>query len=253
MKNLFLFLLLTAVIAACQPGRETPAADLNPASEGFDWEHSDPAAIELADSIMKAQGGRRAWDETRYISWHSSENRKLVWDKRESRVRIESLTDSIIFLLDKKTGNGRVSVRGVELTAPDTLAKMIKRGEDIWVSDSYWLLMPFKLKDAGVTLKYLGEDSLRNGGLGNVIELTIRKTNAASANRYFVYVDRSDNLVKQWAQIELTAQDKPSTVWAFDNYKKYGKLLLSADRSDGNGPGNVKVDETLPNEIFTEF
>lgn len=228
-------------------------ADLNPAVEGFDWEHSDPAAIELADSVMKAQGGRKAWDETRYISWRSSENRNLVWDKHESRVRIESLSDSTVFLLDMKTGTGRVSVRGGELTEPDTLAKMLEHAKNSWTSDSYWLVMPFKLKDAGVTLKYLGEDSLRSGSPCNVVELTIRHANTSSVNKYFVYVDRSDNLVKQWAQVELSAPNKTMSVWPFDNYKKYGNLLLSADRSDGNGPRDVKVDSTLPNEIFTEF
>lgn len=253
MKNLLLFLLLSTVVTACQSSKETPVADLNPAVEGFDWEHSDPAAIELADSVMKAQGGRRAWDETRYLSWHSSEGRKLLWDKRESRVRIESLTDSTIFLLNMEAGTGRVSVRGVELTEPDTLAIMVKRAEDIWANDSYWLVMPFKLKDAGVTLKYLGEDSLISGGLCNVVELTSRPANTTSITKYYVYVDRSDNLVKQWALLELATQDKASSVWPFDNYKKYGNLLLSADRSDGKGPRNVKVDETLPNEIFTEF
>ena len=86
-----------------------------------------------------------------------------------------------------------------------------------------------------------------------MVELTIRPANTTSITKYFVYVDRSDNLVKQWALLELAAQDKASSVWPFDNYKKYGNLLLSADRSDGKGPRNVKVDETLPNEIFTEF
>jgi hypothetical protein len=253
MKNLLFFLFVLVGATACQLNKEMPIEDLNPAEEGFDWEHSDPAAIELADSVMKAQGGRRAWDETHYLSWSIFGKRNLVWDKQRARVRIESLPDSTIYLLDLKTGKGRVQVQGVEITVPDTLGDMLKRAKSIWTNDSYRLVMPFKLKDTGVTLKYLGEDSLANGDLCNVIQLTFQNSGKTQENKYHVYVDRRDNLVKQWAYFESASQGTATSVWPFDNYKKYGSLLLSADRSDGNGPKNVRVDETLPAKIFTEF
>lgn len=253
MKSPFFFLLMLACVTACQRNREIPTADLNPAAEGFDWEHSDPAAIELADSVMKAQGGRNAWEETRFLSWSFFGSRNLVWDKQKDRIRIESLADSTIYLLDLKAGKGRVRVRGVELTESDTLGEMLKRAEQMWTNDVYWLIMPFKLKDTGVTLKYLGEDSLANGDLCNVIQITFQHVGNIPASKYHVYVDRRDNLVKQWSYFELASQATATAVWPFDNYQKYGRLLLSADRSDGNGPRNVKVDEALPNEFFTEF
>ncbi len=121
MKNLFLPLLLSVVIVACQSPKQEITLDANPAAEGFDVEHSDPAAIELADSVMKAQGGRKAWDETRFISWNFFGRRNLVWDKQEAKVRIESLPDSTLYLLDMKTGTGRVRVRGIELTEADRI------------------------------------------------------------------------------------------------------------------------------------
>ncbi len=114
-------------------------------------------------------------------------------------------------------------------------------------------MMPFKLKDSGVTLKYLGEDSLKNGAPCNIIQLTFENVGSTPDNKYLVYVDRKDNLVKQWAYFELASQDTASSVWPFDNYKQYGKILLSANRSDGKGPKDVTVDDTLPAEIFTEF
>lgn len=225
----------------------------NPPAAGFDLDHSDPAAIELADSVMKAQGGKKAWDETRYISWNFFGRRNLIWDKQASRVRIESLPDSTIYLLDMKTGKGRVRVRNVELVEADTLEKMLKRAERIWINDSYWLVMPFKLKDTGVTLKYLGEDTLSTGKSCNVIQLTFANIGSTPENKYHVYVDRSDNLVKQWAYFEKASQDSASSIWPFDNYKRYGTILLSADRSDGKGPKAVRVDTTLPDELFTAF
>jgi hypothetical protein len=248
-------LIAIVTLIGCQRNDENThnQGDQNPAAEGFDFDHSDPAAIELADSIMIAQGGRKAWDETRFISWNFFGRRNLVWDKHKSRVRIESLPDSTIYLLNMKTGQGRVRIGKVELTEADTLKKMLERAERIWINDSYWLVMPFKLKDTGVTLKYLGEDSLATGKFYNVVQLTFQGVGTTPENKYLVYVDRSDNLVKQWAFFEKASQDSASAIWPFDNYQQYGKLLLSADRSDGKGPRSVKVDENLPDTVFTEF
>jgi hypothetical protein len=240
-------------MACQQKQQDNISAEENPPAEGFNMDFSDPAAIELADSVMRAQGGRTAWDQTRFISWNFFGRRNLVWDKQEARVRIESLADSTLYLLDMKTGKGRVRVKGTELTEADTLKTMLERAEKIWINDSYWLVMPFKLKDSGVTLKYLGEDTLQTGGFCNVLQLTFSNVGSTPENKYNVYVDRKDNLVKQWAYYENATQDTSSAIWPFDNYKRYGKILLSADRSDDKGPKNVSVSDTLPDALFTEF
>ncbi|NBP68337.1 MAG: hypothetical protein EBR30_25525 [Cytophagia bacterium] len=240
-------------MACQQKQQENTLTEENPPAEGFNMDFSDPAAIELADSVMRAQGGRAAWDQTRFISWNFFGRRNLVWDKQEARVRIESLPDSTLYLLDMKTGKGRVRVKGTELTEADTLKTMLERAEKIWINDSYWLVMPFKLKDSGVTLKYLGEDTLQTGGFCNVLQLTFSNVGTTPENKYHVYVDRKDNLVKQWAYFENATQDTASAIWPFDNYKRYGKILLSADRSDDRGPKNVSVSDTLPDALFTDF
>lgn len=255
MNRIYPHLILVLLAFACQQHQsDNKAASLdNPPAEGFNLDLSDPAAIELADSVMWAQGGRAAWDETRFISWNFFGRRKLAWDKQEGRVRIESLPDSTIYLLDMKTGKGRVRIKNTELVEADTLGKMLKRAERIWINDSYWLVMPFKLKDSGVTLKYLGEDTLQTGGFCNVLQLTFENVGSTPENKYHVYVDRKDNLVKQWAYFEKATQDTASAIWPFDNYKQYGKILLSAERSDGRGPKEVSVNDALPDALFTEF
>lgn len=130
---------------------------------------------------------------------------------------------------------------------------MLDRAKGIWINDSYWLLMPFKLKDTGVTLKYLGEDTTATGTKCNVLELTFKEVGNTPENKYRVYVDLKDNLVKQWAYYKDAAQDSASQVWPWDNYKKYGDILLSADRSDNKGPRDVRIDEKLPDKVFNEF
>lgn len=255
MINRFLLAILFVItIWACQqPAQESEEMIGNPPAEGFNFEGSDPAAIELADSIMEAMGGRKNWDATRFISWNFFGRRNLVWDKATGRVRIESPNDSTIYLVNVQTGEGRVQIKGQELTEPDSLTKMIDRAKRIWINDSYWLVMPYKLKDSGVTLTYLGEEMNRNGELCNVLELTFNEVGVTPENKYQVYVGIRDNLVNEWRYFQRAAQDSASAIWPFDNYKKYGNILLSADRSDDRGPKNVSVDSTLPDAVFSEF
>lgn len=239
-------------MVSCKPNNGDDVGS-NPPAPGFDLAHSDPAAVELADSVMEAMGGRKNWDETRYISWNFFGRRNLVWDKKDGHVRIESMPDSTIYLVNINDMTGRVQIKGQELTEPDSLQKMLAKAKSIWINDSYWLVMPYKLKDTGVRLKYLGEDTTLSGLKANVMELTFENVGDTPNNKYRVYVDLKDNLVKQWAYYQDASQDSASQVWPFDNYKRYGKILLSADRSDNRGPRDVRVDEKLSPETFREF
>lgn len=250
MKLPIFFLALSLFIYSCD-NRKNPSMG-NPPSEGFDLAHSDPAAIELADSIMLAMGGRENWDNTRYISWNFFGRRNWVWDKKTNRVRIESLKDSIIYLANVNSDEGRVQVRGQELKETDSLKKMLKKAKSMYFNDMYWLAMPYKLKDSGVTLKYLGEDTLK-GNRYNVLQLMFSQVGDTPENKYKIYVDVKDKLVRYWSYYKDYRQDTASFTRPWDNYQKYGTILLSGDRSDGGGPKSVKVDETLPEKLFTEF
>ncbi len=254
MSNPIYFVLLVLAVWGCgQRQSNLDAAEGNPPAEGFNLMESDPAAIELADSIVLAMGGRKNWDNTRYISWNFFGRRNLVWDKQGERVRIECLPDSIIYLVDIKGMTGRVQIKGQELTAPDSLKKMLSRARSIWINDAYWLVMPFKLKDTGVTLKYLGEDTLTSSERFNVLQLNFENVGDTPQNKYKLYVDIREKLIRYWSYYAKEDQDSASFTRPWDNYQRYGNILLSADRSDGGGPKNVKVDEQLPDAVFTEF
>ena len=41
--------------------------------------------------------------------------------------------------------------------AGDSLTKLSKMAKSMWTNDTYWFLMPYKLRDPGVNLKYGGE------------------------------------------------------------------------------------------------
>jgi hypothetical protein len=236
-------------LSSCAPAYRD---DINTPEEGFDLAGSDPAAVELADSIMSAMGGRTNWDNTRFLSWSFSGRRKLVWDKHNGRVRIESPEEETIYLINVNTMQGRVQIKGREILGDSTQA-LLQRARSIWINDSYWLIMPFKLKASGVTLRYLGEDTLMNGGTCNVMDLTFSDPENLPNSKYRIFVDLKDNLVKQWSYYKRADQDSATFIRPWDNYKKYGDILLSADRSDSSGPKEVRVDTELSDKVFTEF
>lgn len=244
-------LTISLLLAACNKKATEVPAEINPAAAGFDLAHSDPAAVELADSIMAAMGGRAAWDEVRFISWEPEPGRTLVWDKHAGRIRMETQADSTIVLLNVRTGTGRVRSANREITQPDSLRKSLSRAKKSWSNDSLWLVLPFNLKGNGITLRYLGEDTLMAEGTKcNLLELALDQ--AQVKDRYLLFVDLKDNLIKQWAYVN-NPQEKPVFIRPWDNYKKYGSILLSADRTDHIGPKGVRIMDQLAGTTFTEF
>lgn len=259
MKQLtYLFIaILSILLFACTPNSKTAnentTTDENPPAAGFNQAASDEKAIHLADATMKAMGGRAAWDKLHYVAWNFFGARDLVWDKQMGRVRIDFPRDSSIYLINVNTMEGKVLRKGEEMTQPDSLKKYLGIAKSIWINDSYWLVMPFKLKDSGTTLKYLRQDTIKGGATAEVVELTFENVGDTPNNKYEVFIDKSDTLVKQWAFFREAAQDTASAVWPWDNYKDYNGLMLSGDRSDDKGPKNIRVYDTLPNAVFESF
>ena len=224
-------------------------ADLNYPSPGFDLEGSDPLAIVLADRVMSAMGGREAWDKTRYLKWNFFDRRYLLWDKVAGKVRIEIQKKDRVILLDLNKLTGKVFQEGIELSNPDSIAFYLSKGEKIWMNDSYWLLMPFKLKDTGVTLTYLREDMTQSGELSDVLKLTFENVGATPENAYWVWISKDQDLIKQWAYFKHFTDTLPQFVSPWDDYKKYGEILLATGRGWRNIT-DVAVLSSVPLNIF---
>ncbi len=246
----FLVLVVTCLWIACSP---RTASDLNPAADGFMATASDAKAIQIADQVMMAMGGRKAWDDTRIIAWNFLGKRHLIWNKHSGDVRITSPVDSTIYLVNIFDGTGRVKVGESVVTDPEQKNDLLKKAKRYWINDSYWLVMPFKLKDSGVTLKYLREGKTEIGAPAHVLELTFDNVGVTPNNRYEIWVDQSDHLVKQWAFYRERHLKEPRYVRPWDHYREYNKILLSADRSDKYGPSHVVVLDELDTSVFNDW
>lgn len=246
----FCLILLSLLFQMCR--QEAPAETSNPPMEGFNLTGSEPKAVQLADSVMEAQGGRQNWDQTRFIIWNFFDARRLYWDKFTGNVRIENLKDDTKTLVNINSGKGKVFKNGAEVTQPDSLAKYLKEGKEAWINDSYWLVMPFKLKDSGLTLHYIGEDTITGGKPAHVLELTFQNVGVTPENKYRVYVDKNSYLVSQWAYYPKATDKEPAFVMPWLDYQTYGNIKLSGDRGKAKLTGIQVLDE-LPETVFTSF
>ncbi len=237
---------------ACSSSQKFTYKDVpNTPMPGFDLQHSDPAAVALADSVMKAMGGRNQWDMTRFIRWTYLGKRALIWDKQNSKARIDFMDRDLRVAMDLNNMTGAVRKDGALLTQPDSLKKYLQLGKEIFLNDAYWLVMPFKLKDAGVALRYLGKKENQVGALCDVLQLTFNGKAAAPQNKYLVWINPSSHLITQWAFFEKETDEKPALITPWQDYRALGHIMLSTSRGEFRSLAPLGVYTAVPDSVFT--
>ncbi len=127
---------------------------------------------------------------------------------------------------------------------------MLDSGEAAWINDSYWMFMPFKLKDSGVTLKSLGAGRMTDGRQAQVLQLTFHEVGRTPENKYHVYVADDSGLVEQWDYYASASDPEPRFQIPWHNWQRYGAILLSDDRGE-NGHTQLGVFDSLPPSAYT--
>jgi hypothetical protein len=206
----------------------------------------------IKTKVITAMGGQKAYDKTRYISWNFFGSRNLIWDKNKGRVRIDNLKENTVMILNINEKTGKVLRKGVEVTNPDSVSKYLEDARKIWINDSYWLVMPFKLSDEGVTAKYLGKSKTEDGKSAEILELTFEKVGVTPNNKYHIFFDDETGLVSQWSHFSNFSDEKPRFTMPWKDYQKYGKIMLSGDRGTRK-LSNIMVFDKLDETIFSDF
>lgn len=227
----------------------TLSAQNNPAMPGFDRAGSDERAIAIADEVMAALGGYPNWDATRYVTWSFFGRRTHVWDKHTGNLRFDS--EEMLVLMNLNSLTGRVFKGGTEVTDDAERAEALERAHGAWINDSYWMFMPFKLKDSGVTLEYLGDGQTQAGAEADVLQLTFHDVGRTPQNKYRVYVDKQSRLVTQWDYYPKAEDPAPQFQIPWNQWQRHGRILLSADRGERQHQ-NVAVFDELPDSVFTD-
>ncbi|MBI4531873.1 MAG: hypothetical protein HY709_10200 [Candidatus Latescibacteria bacterium] len=230
MKLLIKRLLAWCVIILTMP---MPGSPLGAAQPG------DVRALQVADAMMEAMGGERAFHNTRYLRFNFAVEREgrpavvaeHLWDKHTGRYRVQwavgnDTTCTVLFTIKSRTGkayrNGQ-EIGGAELE--EVLQKAYAR----FINDTYWLLMPYKWRDPGVRLSYVGEK--REGDITyDVVTLSFEENiGLTPKDRYWGYVNRETHLMEKWEYVLRGANDPP-TPFLWKNWRTYGKIRLSDEK-----------------------
>lgn len=251
MKKLFALGILVLLMASCGASSDQKQVDNgNPAAPGFNMEGSDEKAIAIADEVMDAMGGREAWDNTHYVCWTFFGRDALVWDKWTGNVRIDA-GNGMTYLTNINDETGRAFMNGEEVMADaDSISGLMQRAKSTWINHSYWLVMPFKLKDSGVTLTYAGEEATEDGRIADKLKLTFEGVGRTPQNMYYVWVDKEKKLVSQWAYYPTADAEEPRFTMPWLEYNAHGDILLSTSRGQAKMEDIMVFDE-LPGTVFT--
>ncbi|WP_162055478.1 DUF6503 family protein [Pontibacter pamirensis] len=195
-------------------------------------------------------GGRHAWNSTRYLAWTFNDQYQ-IWDKKKGRFRWEM--GNIVAVIDTKTKDGKVYVEGQELQDPEEKQKLLEQTYARYINNSYWLVMPFKLQDPGVSLKYIGEETTMDGASADVLEMTFDEVGLTPQNKYRVWVDQEKGLVTQWAFFRNYTDEAPTFTRRWSGYKDYGKVKLASDRSNPQSDFeifHISSPSSVPDRMF---
>ena len=197
---------------------------------------SDPKALAVAERVSQALGGEAAWNATRFLRFDFAVeaegqvrfSRAHTWDKWTGRYRLQGKTkegQAFVVLMNVNTKQGAAWVDG-QAVEGEALKKQLENGYAAWVNDTYWLIMPYKLRDPGVSLAHVGQEA----GCDKIL-LTFDGVGLTPKDRYWVWVNQKTGLVDRWDFV-LKGEPGPATTFEWKGWKAFGKIQLADDRRD---------------------
>lgn len=219
---------------------------------------ADEKAQKIADQVMDALGGRDRWDRARFVHFTFSRQGKsldITWDRYDGRYRLEATNDAglpFVVVMNLKTRQGNAVLDGRPLEGAE-LSEYLNRAARMWAGETYWLLMPYKLRDPGAVLVYEGEETVGNT-VYDKLHLSFEKVGFTPGDQFTVYVNRGTHLVDRW-QFKLESGFEGDFQWS--NWQRFGGILLATERTGAKGEKisfeNVIVTDTLSDEVFTSL
>lgn len=213
---------------------------------------STQKAEAIAEKVLVACGGEDRWEKSCYFHWNFFGKRSLWWDKQEHRVRIGIPEKELIITADLDSMTGKAWIGGKAVNSKDSLELLVQQAHRIWINDSYWLFMPFKMLDPGVKLKWLGSETRDFFGESHKIEMSFDGVGITPQNKYHVWVDEKEHLVRHWAYFPDRSSQKPVMKMSWSGYEEYNELKLASERGDRKIK-DISVPDSFPKGTFNEL
>ena len=215
--------------AGCAPAAEPPALSKGEA---------------LAEEMVEAMGGREAFEGLRFLRFDWTVVREgeevaripHLWDCHTGRYRVEWETredEQVQALFNINTKEGRVWKNGAEVTAKEERDELLEHAYGRFINDSYWLLMPWKLRDPGVKLEHLGEREA-DGKIYEVLHVSFEKVGLTPGDQYWAFVNPETKIMERWAYFLQSHEGEPSLEgarpYAWRNWEKVGAMMLAREK-----------------------
>lgn len=254
MKAILPIILLTILFASCgeKPKEEKSETQNSTEKPSFNAENSDPKAVLLANKVIEAHGGVQEYNQTRFIAWNFLGVRDLVWDKYTGLVRIDVVDKETTYIININEDTGSVKLNNKIIKDHDSLNNYIDKGKQIWVNDSYWLVFPFKLKDSGVRLSYIGQDTTLAGDKAEVISLQFDSVGYTPQNKYKAYINPETYLIMQWDYYRNANDSTASIRNLWSDYKDFDGIKFSAGRGERR-LSNIRVSNEIDSAVFEMY
>jgi len=251
MKVLPASLLAAALLAPALPptvSAETPA--------------SDRQAIAIADQVMDSLGGKERWDALPGLRWTFGaevndtvrSSRRHAWNKHTGWYRVQGknrMGQAFVTIMNMNDGKGMAWVDGNRIEG-DSLKKLLTQGKKIWTNDTYWFLMPYKLRDPGVNLKYAGE-AKEGGRVYDKLALSFENVGETPGDHYWVFVNRANHRIEKWEYI-LQGADSATQTWTWEGWESHDGLWFpTAHRNKERTNVFTRDVETVREFTPTEF
>ncbi|HEU5395115.1 MAG TPA: hypothetical protein VFV36_09995 [Candidatus Methylomirabilis sp.] len=234
---------MTAVAALALLWGAVPAAAAPPAE-------IDAKSAPLVDALMGALGGLDAWNGLPAIRFDFvavKEGKELArrrhwWDKTHGLCRVEWADDqgrsvAAVVNLDDRTGR---SCTAGAADSDTLLTKHVQEAYAMWVNDTYWLAMPFKLRDPGVRIAYDRSEERPQGGY-DVLSLTFGDVGLTPEDHYWLFLNRETGRIDRWEYV-LQGQKPPPQAATWEDWRRVGPVTLPLLRTFDQRPANLRFE-----------
>jgi hypothetical protein len=183
-------------------------------------ETKDPKAVAVAERTMTAMGGSDAFAAQRYLTFRFTVERDgqaspgwlHVWDRDTGRYVLEGTTregKALRVVFNVNTHMGEAWLDTVKAAGEDS-SKYVEYAYARFINDTYWLLMPWKWMDPGVSLAYEGQQDVQ-GTPCDVVRLTFEGVGLTPNDSYWAYVSVDSGLMIQWQYLLQDDEGNPGT------------------------------------------
>lgn len=223
----------------------------------------DTAVARVHDRMLAAMGGQSGWDRARYFEFdfvvtrggREVTRRSHHWDRFRGNYRLQYAVgaDTIVAVFnvnDAKVGSVQVNRRDIDGAREDSLLTAAYARH---INDSYWLLMPYKWRDQGVTLTSQGRQTDAQGREWDVVKLSFAAVGLTPQNEYLAFIHPQTGLMERWHHFPRAGAE-PS-IYDWNKWQRFGPIMLATEKPSPDGTTvirfeRVRVDTSVPPRAF---